>query len=44
MSDCETEVVRLRLRLDLLQSLVDHVPAMLAYWNTDQRCVLIGAP
>ncbi len=37
--DRETEVTRLRLRLALLQSLVDHVPAMLAYWNTEQRCV-----
>lgn len=37
--DSEMELAGLRLRLDLLQSLVDHVPAMLAYWDAEQRCV-----
>lgn len=29
----------LRTELALLRSVVDHVPAMLAYWNSSQRCV-----
>ena len=33
------ELASLRARVDLLQSLVDHVPAMLAYWDAEQRCV-----
>lgn len=37
--DVEAELARLRGRLKLLQSLVDHVPAMLAYWDANQRCV-----